>query len=104
MIKLEDIHSLTDFQRDTKSHIKRLKKTGRPEVLTINGKASLVVQDAEAYQAMLDVIDRTEAIKGIRHGLQEANTGQGRPIREAIDDIRKKHASPSYPSRRAGAH
>jgi len=99
MIKLEDIHSLTDFQRDTKSHIKRLKKTGRPEVLTINGKASLVVQDAEAYQAMLDVIDRTETIRGIRRGLHEADTGQGRPIREAIDDIRKKHRIPTE-----GAH
>jgi PHD/YefM family antitoxin component YafN of YafNO toxin-antitoxin module len=95
MIKLQDIHSLTDFQRDTKAHIKRLKKTGRPEVLTINGKASLVVQDAEAYQAMLDVIDRTEAIKGIQRGLQEADAGQGRLIREAIDDIRKRHRIPT---------
>jgi len=94
-INLQDIHSLTDFQRDTKAHIRRLKKTGRPEVLTINGKASLVVQDAVAYQAMLDVIDRTVVIKGIQRGLQEADAGQGRLIREALDVIRKTHGIPA---------
>ena len=48
MIALQDIRSLTDFQRNTKSHLKRLKSTGRPEVLTVNGKAELIVQDAAA--------------------------------------------------------
>jgi hypothetical protein len=38
MIKLEDIGSLTDFARNTKTHLKRLKRTGRPELLTVNGK------------------------------------------------------------------
>jgi len=45
MNKLDDIYSLTEFQRDAKTHIKHLKKSGRPAVLTINGKAALVVQD-----------------------------------------------------------
>ena len=56
MIALEDIRSLTDFQRNTKSHLKRLKATGRPEVLTVNGKAELIVQDAAAYEETLDAI------------------------------------------------
>jgi PHD/YefM family antitoxin component YafN of YafNO toxin-antitoxin module len=62
--QLDDIHSLTEFQRDTKTHMKQLKKTGRPAVLTVNGKASLVVQDASVYQSMLDAGDRAEAIAG----------------------------------------
>jgi len=56
MIKLEDIHSLTDFQRDAKARIRHLKKTGRPTVLIINGKAELIIQDASAYQQMLDTL------------------------------------------------
>ena len=40
MIALQDIRSLTDFQRNTKAHLKRLKATGRPAVLTVNGKAA----------------------------------------------------------------
>ena len=58
-----DIRSLSDFKRNTVDLLDRLRKTGHPLVLTINGKAELVVQDAEAYQALLD---RVEAIEGIQ--------------------------------------
>jgi hypothetical protein len=54
VIRLQDITSLTDFHRNTKAHLKRLKVSGRPEVLTINGKAEFVVQDAAAYQRLLE--------------------------------------------------
>ena len=91
MIKLDDIHSLTEFQRDAKTHVKQLKKTGRPAVLTINGKAALVVQDASAYQSMLDVIDRAEAIAGIKKGLDSADRGEGEPAGEVFARLRKKH-------------
>src|SRR5919108_1657671 len=69
MIHLEDIHSLTDFQRNAKEHIQRLKETGRPEVLTVNGKAELIVQDAASYQKLLELLDRLEALEGIQTGL-----------------------------------
>lgn len=88
MIILEDIRSLTDFQRNTKSHLRRLKDTGRPEVLTINGKAELIVQDAAAYEEMLD------AIRGIQRGLDEMKAGTGKPFRAALDEIRARHKIP----------
>jgi len=59
MIKPEDIHSLTDFQRNTREHVERLKQTGRPEILTVNGEAQLVVQHAAAYQRMLEELERS---------------------------------------------
>jgi len=58
MIKLEDIGSLTDFARNTKAHLKRLKRTGRPELLTVNGKAEVVVQSASAYQRLIDSLEK----------------------------------------------
>ncbi len=84
MIALEDIRSLTDFQRNTKAHLKRLKDTGRPEVLTVNGKAELIVQDAAAFEDMLD------AIRGIQRGLEAMESGTGKPFRQALDEIRRK--------------
>jgi hypothetical protein len=42
----QDIHSLSDFKRQTAKFRTRLKKTGNPVVLTINGKAEMIVQDA----------------------------------------------------------
>lgn len=55
MFRVADIFSLSDFQRRTREHIRRLRETGRPEVLTVNGRAELVVYDAETYQEIADV-------------------------------------------------
>ena len=57
-IKVQDIASLTDFHRNSTYHCKRLRLSGRPQVLTVNGKAVLVVQDAAAYQRLLEVVER----------------------------------------------
>jgi PHD/YefM family antitoxin component YafN of YafNO toxin-antitoxin module len=56
MIDIRDIHSLSSFQRKTRAHIRRLRLTRRPEVLTVNGRAELVVQDAAAYQDLMDTL------------------------------------------------
>lgn len=84
MFASKDIHSLTDFQRNTKAHLKKLKATGRPEVLTVNGKAELIVQNAAAYEETLD------AIRGIQRGLSEMKAGTGKPARKALNQIPTK--------------
>ena len=91
MIALDDIRSLTDFQRNTKAHLQRLKATGRPEVLTVNGRAELIVQDAAAFEDMLD------AIRGIQRGLDEMAAGRGEPARVVLERIRAKHKIPRSP-------
>ena len=91
MIHVEDIHSLTDFQRHAKEHIERLKETGRPAVLTVNGKAEVVVQDAAAYQKLLDLVDRLQAIEAIQKGLESMQRGEGKPSQEAFTQLRRKH-------------
>ena len=60
MIRPEDIGSLTDFSRNTKAHLKRLRQTGRPELLTVNGKAEVVVQNASAYQRLIESLEKLE--------------------------------------------
>jgi hypothetical protein len=76
-----DIRSLSDCKRNTVDLLDRLRKTGHPLVLTINGKAELVVQDAAAYQALLD---RVEAIEGIQRGLADAKAGRTKPARQVF--------------------
>lgn len=87
MVNLADIHALSDFQRNTKAHIKRLKKTGMPEVLTVNGHAEIVVQDAAAYQKLLRAAEQIEFLETLRTSLRQADRGEGRPMREALIDI-----------------
>ena len=91
MIAVQDIRSLTDFQRNTKAHLKRLKSTGRAEVLTVNGRAEIIVQNAAAFEDMLD------AIRGIQRGLDEMKKGRGEPARKVLDRIRAKHKIPRSP-------
>ena len=94
MINLNDIHSLTEFQRNTKEHIESLKVSGKPQVLTVNGKAEIVVQDAKSYQELLETIDRLEALVGIRRGLEEVAAGKTKPAQKVFASMRKKHKIP----------
>jgi prevent-host-death family protein len=86
-----DIDSLSHFKRNTAEIIRQLKTTGEPMVLTVNGKARVVVQDAASYQRMLELVDRAEAIVGIKKGLESAARGEGIPAEEAFERIRRKH-------------
>jgi prevent-host-death family protein len=85
-----DIHPLTDFKRNTSEFLTQLKATGQPLVLTINGKAELVVQDAKSYQRLLDLADRLETIQAVKEGLASADRGEGRPMDEAFDELEKQ--------------
>jgi prevent-host-death family protein len=86
----QDIHSLTTFKRGSASLIRRMKKTGRPLVLTIKGKAEAVVMDAAAYQRLADNLD---AVEGIRRGLVQAKKGMGRSVDDVFDSIEKDAAT-----------
>jgi prevent-host-death family protein len=84
------IHSLSNFKRNTAAFIRQLKATGQPVVLTVNGKSELVVQDAESYQRLLEIVDRLETIEGIRVGLEEMKAGKGRPAAEVFAELRRE--------------
>lgn len=90
----KDIQSLTSFRRQSGDFMRRLRKSKRPIVLTVNGKAAAIVQDAEAYQRLLDIAARADAEEGIRQGLEDAARGRTRPAREVFDEVRRKHGIP----------
>jgi PHD/YefM family antitoxin component YafN of YafNO toxin-antitoxin module len=90
----KDIDSLTNFKRNTPAFLSQLRRSRRPVVLTINGKAEVVVQDATSYQQLLELIDRLEAIQGIKRGLEEMKAGKGKPIEQVAKEIRKKYRIP----------
>jgi PHD/YefM family antitoxin component YafN of YafNO toxin-antitoxin module len=93
-LDLVNIHSLSDFQRNAKDHIRKLKRSGKPAVLTVNGEAEVVVQSAEAYQKLLDDSELLDSIRDISRGLEQAKRGEGRPMREFLEDLAKEHGIP----------
>jgi prevent-host-death family protein len=90
----KDIQSLTTFRRRSGDFMKQLRKSKRPVVLTVNGKAAAVVQDAEAYQRLLDIAARVDAEEGIRQGLEDAKKGKIRPAEEVFDEFEAEHGIP----------
>jgi len=87
----KDIQSLTTFRRRSGDFLKQLKKSKRPVVLTVNGKAAAIVQDAKAYQRLLDLAERADAEEGIRRGLEDVKKGRTRPAREFFAEFEAKH-------------
>ncbi len=85
----KDIHPLTDFKRNTPEFLRQLKETGNPLVLTINGKAELVVQDAASYQRLFDLAERLETIQAVKEGLASAARGEGTPMDDVFDALEK---------------
>lgn len=90
MIDLREVRSVTDFQRNARQYVGKLKKSGTPLVLTVNGRAELVVQDAASYQSLLDRLEELEVVAAIRVGLEEAKAGKGQPAIKALEDLGKK--------------
>jgi len=74
--------------------MKQLKKNKRPVVLTVKGKAAAIVQDAEAYQRLLDIAAYADAGEGIRQGLEDARQGKVRPARQFFEDFEAANGIP----------
>ena len=87
----KDIQSLTAFRRSSGTFMKHIRKSKRPMVLTVKGKAAAVVQDAEAYQRLLDIAAQADAEEGIRQGLEDARKGRVRPARQFFEDFEAAH-------------
>lgn len=87
----QDIQSLTEFKRHTVDFVKQLKKGRRPLVLTVNGRAEVVVQDAESYQKLLEMAESFEAISAVQEGMAQAERGEGMDLGVFDKRMRKKH-------------
>lgn len=88
------IDSLTNFKRQTVQYLERLHETGEPIVLTVNGKAQVVVQDAEAYQRLVEAVaraDREETVAAIQAGLADVKAGRTKPARMVLKTLARKY-------------
>ena len=91
MIDLREVRSVTEFQRNIKEYVGRLKENKTPLVLTVNGRAELVVQDAESYQLLLERLERAETVAAIRRGMKDAEAGRMIPLKDAAAKLRAMH-------------
>ena len=87
--------SLTHFRDRASELVGHLKETGSPLVLTVNGKAEVVVQDAAAYQQLLDRAEHLETVAALKEAILAVDEGRTRPAAEALEEIRRRHGIPA---------
>jgi len=87
----QDIRSLSDFKRNTSEFMTQMKQSGHPVVLTVNGKAELVVQDAASYQRLLALAERAEMMEFLRESREDLEAGRTQPALDALERLAKKH-------------
>lgn len=95
MIDLDSIHSLTDFKRNTGVFMNKIKVSRNPLVLTVNGRAELVVLDTDTYQNLLNKIEYAETVQDLKEAMVSFERGEGRPAREALEELADKYDIPS---------
>src|SRR5712692_5854120 len=86
----KDIQSLSHFKRNTAHVMKRMRKSGNPVVLTVNGKAEVVVQDAAAYQRLLAAATRAEMIEFLSEAKADIDAGRTVPARQFLQSLGQK--------------
>ena len=94
MFTMDSIRPISDFSRKPAEHIKRLKKTGLPEVLTINGKAEIVIQDAKAYEEMSSLL---HSLKQIAKSVKQHEAGEAVLATESFARLSEKLVA-KYPN------
>jgi prevent-host-death family protein len=87
----KDIQSLTTFRRRSGDFMKQLRKSKRPVVLTVRGKAAAVMLDAEAYQRLLGIAARVDPEEGVRQGLEDTKKGKIRPAKKFFDEFETRY-------------
>jgi len=91
MILPTDIDTLDSFRRRSREHIERLQATGRPEVLTVNGKPAVVIQGAAAYQKQMEKVAVYEALA---ESAKQADAGRvhdaKKAVRKLLDELQPR--------------
>jgi prevent-host-death family protein len=84
-----DIDSPSNSKRDTSDFLRKLRETGQPVVLTINGKAELVVQDADSYQKLIELAERVERLEALRESVADMRAGRISPVEDVLAEMRQ---------------
>ena len=84
-----DINSLSNFKRNTQEFLRQLKQTGHPVVLTINGKAELVVQDTASYQRLVELAERAERMDALKASIDDMKAGRVIPAGDVLAEMRQ---------------
>ena len=88
MIDPDNITSMTEFKRDSGRWLRRMRKTGKPGVLTVNGRAEVVIMDAASYRRLMQEVEASSVMVAVERSMREYRDGKTVPASEAIRRMR----------------
>jgi prevent-host-death family protein len=77
MKKPDDVRPLTEFQRNTKSVLRDMQRTGRASVLTVNGRRAAVVLNPQAYDRLVSLAETAVLGAELKKSLDDVRQGKG---------------------------
>ncbi len=84
----EDIRSVTDLKRKTREILEHVHNSGRPLILTVNGKADAVLIDVEVYERQLKAVNLSKLLLEAEKDVAEGNV---RPVSEFLEEFKHDH-------------
>ena len=82
----EDIRSVTDLKRNTREILDHLHATGRPVILTVNGRADSVLLDVRIYEMHVQAGNLARLLAPAE---REVGKGRTRPAREFLKEFKR---------------
>ena len=81
----DDILSVTDLKRRTREILHQIRRTGRPVIVTVNGKADAVLMDAGTYERYLAAANMARLLVP---GETDVAARRVRPMRTFLKEFR----------------
>jgi prevent-host-death family protein len=92
---LGSTETLSHFAQHAGEVAARVKETGRPVVLTVDGKEELVVMDIRAFRQVLEELlgdeDEAEMRAFLDRSIAADDAGDVVPAFEALDELARRH-------------
>ena len=83
---IDDIRSVTELKRKTREILNQVRETGRPVVLTVNGKADAVLMDARTFEKHLSA---SNAARLLAPAEDDARAGRTRSMRSFLREFKR---------------
>lgn len=94
MVRENDIHSLSEFQRNASQYVDEIGATHNPVAITVNGEARVIVQDARVYERMEEDLERMRLQVALLEGEADIAAGRTRDHESVFADLEAEFRLP----------
>ena len=80
----QDIKSVTDLKKRTNEIFRQIHQTGRPVIITVNGRPDAVLIDAEIFEKKLKALNLGSLLSEAENDI---SAGKIRPVGEFLEEF-----------------